>query len=187
MKKLKFASVLLLSAIAISLTSCKEGKKEEGHSEEHHSEKKDDHDHGGHADGGRGTKTIATFKDANTGAIFEHYINLKEALVKSDPALAATGAQGILETTKNEALKEIANAIASSKDIESQRASFATLTAEIENILEGALASGEVYKQYCPMAFDNTGGIWFSTEKKILNPYFGDKMLYCGTVKETIQ
>ncbi|MFT6782718.1 MAG: Cu(I)/Ag(I) efflux system membrane fusion protein, partial [Saprospiraceae bacterium] len=39
------------------------------------------------------------------------------------------------------------------------------------------------YVQYCPMAKDNQGADWISTEKLIRNPYFGDKMMKCGSVK----
>lgn len=37
------------------------------------------------------------------------------------------------------------------------------------------------------MVFNNKGGYWLSTEEEILNPYYGDKMLHCGKVTETIK
>jgi Cu(I)/Ag(I) efflux system membrane fusion protein len=37
------------------------------------------------------------------------------------------------------------------------------------------------------MADDNTGGDWLSLEKAIENPYFGDKMLTCGSVVKVLQ
>jgi len=43
-----------------------------------------------------------------------------------------------------------------------------------------------VYKQYCPMAFDGKGAFWLSSSEEIRNPYYGDKMLKCGRVEETI-
>jgi len=43
-----------------------------------------------------------------------------------------------------------------------------------------------VYYDYCPMAFDNKGGFWLSEQKAIANPYFGKKMMTCGSVKETL-
>jgi Cu(I)/Ag(I) efflux system membrane fusion protein len=33
------------------------------------------------------------------------------------------------------------------------------------------------------MAKGNQGADWLSTEEQIRNPYFGDKMMKCGTVK----
>ena len=44
-----------------------------------------------------------------------------------------------------------------------------------------------IYVQHCPMADDNAGADWLSLDKEIRNPYFGDKMLKCGSVAETIQ
>ncbi|TNE72891.1 DUF3347 domain-containing protein [bacterium] len=43
-----------------------------------------------------------------------------------------------------------------------------------------------LYVQFCPMADNNKGAYWLSTQKDILNPYFGSMMLSCGTTKETI-
>jgi hypothetical protein len=51
----------------------------------------------------------------------------------------------------------------------------------------GQLSAGALYLEYCPMANGNEGAYWLSNEKQIKNPYFGDKMLKCGSVKETIQ
>jgi hypothetical protein len=36
------------------------------------------------------------------------------------------------------------------------------------------------------MAFNNEGAYWLSAEKEVNNPYFGDKMLHCGSVKEEL-
>jgi Cu(I)/Ag(I) efflux system membrane fusion protein len=59
-----------------------------------------------------------------------------------------------------------------------------------ENVINCAKDFGPldmtVYVQHCPMAFENTGGDWLSDSEKILNPYFGDMMLHCGRVTETI-
>ena len=49
------------------------------------------------------------------------------------------------------------------------------------------LASGTLYIEYCPMANNNEGAFWLSNEKEIKNPYFGEMMLKCGSVKETLQ
>jgi Cu(I)/Ag(I) efflux system membrane fusion protein len=37
------------------------------------------------------------------------------------------------------------------------------------------------------MADNDTGGYWLSTEEQIMNPYFGDMMLHCGEVSETLE
>ena len=70
------------------------------------------------------------------------------------------------------------------KDIEAQRKQFQFVSDALINSLQAFGTEGKaLYKQHCPMAFDNTGGDWISDEKGIRNPYFGDKMMKCGIVK----
>ena len=40
------------------------------------------------------------------------------------------------------------------------------------------------YEIFCPMAFNNEGASWLSSEKDVNNPYFGASMLKCGDVKK---
>jgi hypothetical protein len=56
----------------------------------------------------------------------------------------------------------------------------------IEHLFASGISSGTIYKQHCPMAFNNTGASWFSDLPEIRNPYFGNKMLKCGEVEKTI-
>ncbi|WP_053337284.1 efflux RND transporter periplasmic adaptor subunit [Microscilla marina] len=85
-------------------------------------------------------------------------------------------------------IKTATKAINKAKNVEKQRTHFEQLS----NILIAVVKSFGVneitlYKQYCPMAFDNRGAFWLSDKEEIRNPYFGDKMLKCGSIKETIK
>lgn len=42
-------------------------------------------------------------------------------------------------------------------------------------------------KFYCSMAFDSKGAFWIQEDEEILNPYFGSKMINCGTRLQWIQ
>ncbi|PKP34687.1 MAG: hypothetical protein CVT98_10650 [Bacteroidetes bacterium HGW-Bacteroidetes-15] len=44
-----------------------------------------------------------------------------------------------------------------------------------------------IYVQHCPMADNNKGADWLSSEKEIKNPYFGSSMLKCGEVTKEIK
>lgn len=44
----------------------------------------------------------------------------------------------------------------------------------------------KLYAIHCPMAFDKKGAYWIAENKAIKNPYFGNKMLKCGEVKEEL-
>lgn len=46
--------------------------------------------------------------------------------------------------------------------------------------------TAQIYVQYCPMAFDDTGGHWLSDEDIIQNPYLPETMLFCGEVTERL-
>ena len=122
--------------------------------------------------------------------IRDSYIAIKTALVQTDAELAQDHAkQMIAELENTEANAEIVKAvrnIATSADVNVQREAFSELTKSMGTILDGALKSGEIYKQYCPMAFEGKGDFWYSNSKEIRNPYFGDKMLNCGRVEATI-
>lgn len=77
--------------------------------------------------------------------------------------------------------------IIASDDIEIQRKAFKPFNEKLIESMK-SLGSGtkKVYIQYCPMADNDTGGYWLSSEEKIMNPYFGDMMLHCGEVTETL-
>jgi len=129
---------------------------------------------------------------------------LKDALVSTDvrAAKAEAGAlnsaldnvemellqgEGHMYWMKEQAaMKSHVNGISSSDDIEEQRKQFSFLTHVLVDALT-AFGTGQdtLYLQYCPMAFDNAGADWLSEDETIRNPYFGDKMLKCGSVKTT--
>jgi hypothetical protein len=40
------------------------------------------------------------------------------------------------------------------------------------------LSENTIYRKFCPMAFGGEGGYWLSSNEEIMNPYFGDKIIY---------
>lgn len=133
------------------------------------------------------------------------YLELKDAFVATDSLLAQQSAQQLLETldqvdmslVKGEAhmywmeqlaaLQTHGKKIVEQDEVEEQRKQFDFLSqALIITIKVFGIPDHNYYIQYCPMAFDNTGANWLSDEEAIRNPFFGDKMLKCGSVEETI-
>ena len=85
------------------------------------------------------------------------------------------------------AIKAHSSKIAELSDIEEQRKQFDFLSqALIKSIKIFGIPGDTLYVQHCPMAFDNAGADWISDVQEIYNPYFGDKMLKCGLVQDTI-
>src|SRR5690554_2735646 len=122
-------------------------------------------------------------------AIFDAYLQLSNALIKSDAELAQKHANAIVEAYEYDEndIVLLAVTISEVENLEEQRNLFYQLSQRMEGFINSKLEVGSVYKQYCPMAFDDTGAYWFSTSEEILNPYFGDAMLHCGTIQKTIE
>lgn len=130
-----------------------------------------------------------TFKNDNTNILFEGYLKIKKALIQSNAATVQMEAGKILATMEysNNDLKTITQDLVDTDNLEEQRQLFSNFTTAMEVVLKADLNNGTIYKQFCPMAFSNKGGYWFSEVSEIRNPYYGEMMLTCGTVKETIQ
>lgn len=132
------------------------------------------------------------FKDKNISTVYSNYILLKEALVASHPNEAKEAAnmlhKALSSVNNSTGAKMEASKIADTSSLSDQRKTFASLSSEMTTLVKAnTLAIGEIYLEYCPMANENTGAYWLSSQKEIKNPYFGDKMLKCGSVKETIK
>ena len=130
------------------------------------------------------------FNDADLAKAYSHYDHIKIALVWSnsdDVKAAATMLSNSLKKVEgSEAAGKSVKDIETAADLKSQRIAFSALSDEMAVLVAGNLKSGMIYKDYCPMALDG-GAYWLSSEKEIQNPYFGDKMLKCGSVKEIIK
>jgi hypothetical protein len=131
--------------------------------------------------------------DVPASGVLDNYIRLKDALVQSDASLAAKAAGRLIFSIpdgQDELLKKIrfdAQHIVDAQNIDHQRDHFNTLSDNIYAwVKESNVNDQKLYKQYCPMAFNNKGAYWLSDEKEVNNPYFGDKMLHCGSVKEEL-
>ena len=71
---------------------------------------------------------------------------------------------------------------------EKKRVHFETVSDAMYALLKNVeLKNAAVYRQYCPMAFDDKGAYWLSNESEIRNPYFGKKMLECGEVTDSLK
>ncbi len=73
--------------------------------------------------------------------------------------------------------------VAEGSDISRQREHFASLSENMYNLIKALkLNSAMVYKAYCPMK----KSYWLSESAAIKNPYYGNQMLTCGEVQETL-
>lgn len=133
---------------------------------------------------------VVRLQDANP--IIKAYLNLKDNLVETDAKKAQKSAKEFFEATKKakgegvESMREAAKNISETNDIEKQRISFEEVSDNIYIYAQNNDMGIKLYRQYCPMAFNNKGASWLSDQTEIMNPYFGDKMLRCGTVEDEL-
>ena len=72
--------------------------------------------------------------------------------------------------------------------LDSRRAAFQMVSDQLYDLLQTTGLKGHsVYRQYCPMAFNDRGAHWLSDTTEVVNPYFGDQMLHCGAVTDTLR
>jgi len=135
---------------------------------------------------------IAKTNSEELNALYPHYLALQEALVNGDITKAKEAALLVQEAGKQlseaQILQNATNEILSAETLAAQRDAFSPLSdALITLIKSNGVSEGAFYIAHCPMAFNDKGANWISPSKTIKNPYFGDKMLTCGTVEETLK
>ncbi len=138
------------------------------------------------------TENVVTFNDAKMNVAWQHYSKMKNALIESKQSETHTAALSFEKSLKDvkdaTEVMTLAGKMGAASTLQEQRKLFAELNNALSKLIsKGNLSSGTIYKDYCPMANDNEGAFWYSADKPISNPYFGDMMLRCGAVKETIQ
>lgn len=137
--------------------------------------------------------------------VFDTYFEVKEALVKTDGVAASKKSAALLSALNgikmnqlemnihmvwmkvSAALKEDAKHIADTKDVIHQRDHFMSLSKNIYALIKISQYETAVYYQFCPMANKGKGANWLSKDNTIRNPYYGDQMLSCGKIVETIK
>jgi hypothetical protein len=137
--------------------------------------------------------------------VLDNYLDLKNALVKSDFKEANAMAENLfdalskiemnkLEFKQHEIwmkvrkdLMDRTEKIIRLKNIGEQRKAFVQLSEQMYDLIKVADFDFPVYYQNCQMYNNNKGAKWLSLENTIKNPYYGSQMLTCGTTIETIK
>lgn len=146
---------------------------------------------------------VAESMKTQISQLLSQYFILKEALVASDANAAKASANEVLEIAnampvatltgdekayaeeKREQVVQSATKIAEANDLEAQRENLEQLSQSVFAMAKAFDAADQtLYYQRCPMANNNQGAYWLSANEEIRNPYFGEKMLKCGSTEE---
>lgn len=138
-----------------------------------------------------GGPDVVSLNDDLLNSVYSHYTKLTAALIDGDVAEAKVAANAIAlgagKMNKGKDLVAFSTKIMDTDDLDVQRNAYASLSKIfIERAKKSGMNSGKLYVAYCPMAMDDKGASWLSNQQDIRNPYFGESMLDCGTVEETI-
>jgi Cu(I)/Ag(I) efflux system membrane fusion protein len=138
--------------------------------------------------------------------VFDGYFAMQLALADDKAKSAAASAKKTLASVKTvdmkllsgqdhdkwmknaSQLQTILSKAGDKKDIKLLREDFHLLSQQLIKTAKDFGSTGELpfYVLHCPMAFDNTGANWLQDNKQTSNPYFGNMMLRCGGVEETV-
>jgi len=132
--------------------------------------------------------------NSSNDAILTAYYGVKNALISGNAgttntrakefqsAVNAVPADQLTEAQKDKLLFD-ARHIGESNDIAHQREHFAKLSENLYALVKvGKFNSAPVYHDYCPMK----KSYWLSESAAIKNTHYGNQMLTCGDVKETL-
>ncbi|MFZ4261133.1 DUF3347 domain-containing protein [Sphingobacterium sp. HJSM2_6] len=137
--------------------------------------------------------------------LLNQYLILKDAFVASDIEAIRKQAKVLYEQSKElttadksedkqqfksktyKKIQEEAAAIRDGKNITAQRIRFSNLSNSLYELLKLEELNDTIYYQNCPMFQDAKGANWLSMEQEIKNPYYGSKMLNCGSVVEVLK
>ncbi len=136
---------------------------------------------------------------------YESYLGLPEALANDDleaAKMAAGETMTALEAIDMKLLEghahmvwmkqwaqfKQAGKLFEGADLEGMRKGLAAFSAQLpETVKQFGLENGEgLYVLRCPMAEGGQGAIWLQRDKATRNPFYGQMMLTCGSVVETL-
>lgn len=117
------------------------------------------------------------------------YLEVKNAMIKSDAItvmekskIAYDDLSAIPEFPNAENLSKHLYQMSTTNDINKQRKSMSLLSVLLWNLIKtDTTINLKLYYDYCPMK----KMYWISEFEAIQNPYYGSKMLTCGSIVET--
>lgn len=201
-----FLSIIAMTIIALALSSCKKStnKTPDQTSETVELQLKENNKPTELTKTEAGKTVVEKdIKNFSIDPIIRDYLILKNSLVAdNDQAVAKAGKQ-LFTTLRNvnmkaipadkhkeymdiaEDAKENAEHIGNNAGkVDHQREHMASLSNDIADLIAAFGTTQKLYQDHCPMYNDGKGAIWISETKAIKNPYYGDKMLTCGSVKK---
>jgi len=189
------ASILAILVAAFLFVSCNNDKNHTDggkmHSDEIHGSQKLENK----------TVEIPLEETGLLSGLIDSYLLLKDALVNEDNKKAASSADLMLKSFANFDMskltekqhKEYMEIAENSKEqlqhiikspIDHQREHFEVLSNDLNDLIVLIGTDKHLYVDFCSMYNNNKGASWISETAEIKNPYYGSKMMACGSVQK---
>jgi len=204
-------SIFSIGVVVLLLMSC--NSENETHTEDHHQSGSMSEDHHEHEHKSKVEESIMDMGNTDNvpessilTPIIDNYLKLKNALVQDNSKTAAKAGKTLFDSFENldkskieksnlkeyneivEDAMEHAEHIGENDDnIEHQREHFEILSTDLSDLIKLLGTDRTLFVDKCPMYNDGKGGKWISETKEIKNPFYGDKMMKCGSVISTIK
>lgn len=137
--------------------------------------------------------------------IINNYLALKNALVEDNSKKAASSGKSLYDALSKfdisaqpeDQQKELGEIIENASEnaehisensgkIDHQREHFESLSTDLKDLIVITGSDRTLYQTYCPMYNNSEGGVWLSESTGIKNPFYGSKMMKCGSVQQEI-
>ncbi|WP_269541647.1 efflux RND transporter periplasmic adaptor subunit [Cerasicoccus fimbriatus] len=156
------------------------------------------HNHGGQAQAGTGNDhsqhqgmTMVEIPADMLSKLLGPYLEMQAALAADDLDTAKAQAKAMMVITGHSgSLPELLHDMLAAETLDAFRLPYFERLSNA--FIEAAKKSPDnleldLIVMHCPMANNNAGADWLQSSEPLRNPYFGEMMLKCGEVKETIK
>ncbi len=210
---MKHLVIAILAVAAITLAACNSGSKTSEKKDTMNSDQMAKMDSANNTSTEKVDAPVIKASFANVNAdvtahineVLSHYFHVKHALTNDDAPEAKNGATMLLQVISQfdnsllpadqkgaynnhiSAIKEHAQAIIASANVDAERTHFGELSTHTYELVKAFGAGKKIYYDHCPMAFKGKGANWLNESVAIQNPYMGTKMPDCGSVEQVIE
>jgi Cu(I)/Ag(I) efflux system membrane fusion protein len=128
------------------------------------------------------TEGNITYADKWAGLLKQHIDSLPLHILQMDSSRLEQ-----MKTNAGSISSELAG-MQGEKTMENKRAAFEMVSDMLYDLVKTTGLKGKtIYRQYCPMAFNDRGAYWISRSTRRQNPYFGKDMLSCVQVTDSLK
>lgn len=139
-----------------------------------------------------------TLKPSYLDGLVNYYLDIHGALSSDDLSAANQSASDLVKKLNMEPdlntkkpyiqMKRSAANIKKASDLYGARESFSELSVAVLEMMPHVKPKlgATLYQFHCAMAFDGRGATWLQSDETVANPYYGEQMLRCGSLKPSM-